>query len=484
MVLTMSESDVSLNDKQKAIIHALTNGSQGSTNLQKSLESIMNKEAFYTNLHDLVEKRIIVRIVNSNVTPPRVYYRLSGMGEKNLGKSGLPRRISKVRSDVILSERQFAMIRQLVESMYLFLRVDQLPNGGWGRSISPELRSRYSPEIGAGSITTTSFAMRGIVRFTGNPRHPAIEKATEFLEAHRKPNGSYGPLGAISVQEDRHTIVENCRHTAAAATALMELGVLTTPEMVKSLKFLLKHQKPDCGWGVTSDLSIKDSDCLTTSQVLRTLLSSVETGIKYRLDAGRVHAAILKGIGWLCANQKDGFWIYNHMEEYKTHYTPYVLLMVPELERYATPFFEHSFLQLTDIIKRLNGIPYRTETELPHVGTTAEFIFAMHLCSPKNEYVVVEGIKNLAKYCQNQESLPPIESVTASIVLSLCSIKYLGTISSNKTIRRLDAIAEDVIQKEEKIKTGETHIRTIVPLEYAFLYGALTALIQQSGSPR
>jgi len=474
----MSGTSEELDSLQRTILRTLANDQLAPSELLKRLSGHMSKETMFKNLRILAEKGIIQRNVDESFRPPRVYYRAHQPHEGRFENSYPPNVTGRSKETISLTNKEVARFQRLLESMYLFLLVDQLPNGGWGKSINPELRKRYSPEKGEGSISSTSFAMKGILSFTGNSHHSAIKRARQFLAEHRKANGSYGPLASLSVYESKYTITENCRHTAAATMASIELNDQTDSEIVQSIHFLLGHQKPDGGWGITSDLNIEDSDCITTAQVLRTLLLWVERGMKGNLDFGLVHAKILRGIGWLCEMQKGGFWIYDHNETNKTQYTPFVLFMVPELERYAPLIYERASMQLTDICKRSKGVP-SSKGGSPHVGTTTAFILAMNFGSSVNKHIVSEAIRNVLEFYDEGESLLPIESLTSALVLELTRIEGLNIIPPKETISKLDQVSADIVHKEEEIKNGQIRLSNILPSKYAFLEKALTTSIKR-----
>lgn len=392
-------------------------------------------------------------------------------------------KIRKINADfrlsrsIVLTDKENREVQNMLDAMYLLLLIDQLPNGAWGRTMSAELRKRYSPEMGRGSISCTSFAVKGILSYTNNPQHFAIKKALKFLSKHRKKNGSYGPQAPISVYEGKYTIVENCRHTAAATLTLMKLYGKITPETIKSIRFLLNHQKSDGGWGISSDMKIEDSDCLTTAQVLNMLFLSVKMGLERYINPSKIHAGILKGIGWICETQENGFWTYGSKKEYKTQYTSFLLQMVPELERYAPLVYERALSQLTIIYKDSNGMPYY-EGGPPHVGATSSFLLTLNHFYSENKQLISEGIGKLIQIYRKRKSLLPVESASWAFVLSLNTIEFLRLHPYQEMQSKITQIAKEILQNEEKIKTGEVRVKEILPAEYSFLSQIITGVIK------
>lgn len=377
----------------------------------------------------------------------------------------------------IFNERDIKNAQNMLNSMYLLLMIDQLPDGSWGRSITDKLREKFSLEKGKGSITATSLAIEGILNYTNNPEHHGIKKAMDFLLEHRKENGSYGPIVPISVYEGKYTIIENCRHTSTATRAVMKVYNKIDPETVKSLKFLLDHQKTDGGWGITSDVSIEDSDAITTAQTLEALFLSVKLGISRFIDPDKFNGKILKGIGWLCEKLEDGFWIYGGIKEYKTYYTSFILERVPELRKYSHDTYEKALQQLIDIFDKQKAIPYYAEG-MPHVGATANFLSALNHFHQDYEQMIFAGLKRLIRIYKKTSSLMPFEAPTCSFVLSLSNNKFLMLRLSQEQQKSLDEIVQQVLQNKEKIIRRVIYPYQILPSEYRFLSRVIVEILK------
>jgi hypothetical protein len=199
----------------------------------------------------------------------------------------------------------------LARCAYVFVLVDQWPDGLWGRSLSVAGKKEWSSRAEATaaeqlgksiSLSVSYYAVDAIRSYAGDSRHPAIEAAVAALKHHRRSSGAYGSY-RLSIESQyglEQRIHTSCRHTASALLLLLASGVFEAARIAESVGFLLAHQRPTGGWGVEADPTAEDADYPSTAAVLQ-VLSVVRrhSEIMDHVDAHELDEAIRSGLGWL-----------------------------------------------------------------------------------------------------------------------------------------------------------------------------------------
>jgi prenyltransferase beta subunit len=264
----------------------------------------------------------------------------------------------------------------LAEFAYLYLLVDQWEDGLWGRSISPgqkvNVTSRSevlaTQELGRGeSLSVTFFAVDSLCAYTGDTEHPAILSALDALPKHRMPDGSYGSyaMSSKSAFGARQEVLKSCRHTASALLLYDALDAANPAEYLKSIEFLVGHQKDDGGWGVSADVHEADSDCLSTAFVLQVLSefeASTASPLYSMSGRARVEATIALGLDWLrqARENGDGFWLYGPRgRERALFYTAIVLASFHKLQELDPALHSKAMLKLLPYQNEDGGWPLR-----------------------------------------------------------------------------------------------------------------------------
>jgi len=216
-------------------------------------------------------------------------------------------------------------LAQIARCAYVFLLVDQWPDGLWGRSLTAIGKKEWSSRAEATaaeqlgksvSLSVSYYAVDAICSYAGDSRHPAIQAAVAALKHHRRSSGAYGSYrlsieSQYGLEQQIHT---SCRHTASALLLLFAAGAFETVRIAESTRFLLAHQRATGGWGVEADPTAEDADCPSTAAVLQ-VLSLVQSCSEVigLIDGHKLEEAIRSGLEWLKRSRShgSGLWPYS-----------------------------------------------------------------------------------------------------------------------------------------------------------------------------
>ncbi|GAA0441781.1 prenyltransferase/squalene oxidase repeat-containing protein [Streptomyces sp. NPDC046215] len=138
------------------------------------------------------------------------------------------------RDDPALPEGALARVRSRATA---FLLRGQLPDGSWPAA------------WGINRIYGTWFAVRGL-RAAGTPRtHPALRRAAHWLRSAQRADGGWGEHHR-GCTENRYAEADESQpvSTAWALLALMDLTAPDDPAVLRGVRWLCSHQKPDGTW--------------------------------------------------------------------------------------------------------------------------------------------------------------------------------------------------------------------------------------------
>ena len=348
--------------------------------------------------------------------------------------------------------------KNLFDSVYLFLLIDQHEEGLWGKSLTPSLLKSFSRieeaqtaemQKRTKSISATFHAVDAIYTFTKDRRNPAIERTFDCLPDHREATGSYGTFGNLvsAYPTPQYQILVNCRHTATALLTYFLFQEKIDEKIAESVRFLIDHQK-DGGWGVTADLKKEDSECLSTSYVVRLLILTREKGIKEFLSKSyslRLDKAINNGLDWLKRHnaQHSGFWIFpKDNGDKNVQYSAAVLAIFPELRSYLRELYEETLGQIESIQQEDGGWPASVEGTSEMKPT----IYALNalVSSNKDDYTeqIEKGIDFIIQNIAEPSYTQDIHTVDWALLLKL--VKYININIAHQSDYEIRNIANEI----------------------------------------
>lgn len=366
-------------------------------------------------------------------------------------------------------------IKDFFASTYCLLSLDQFDEGLWGKSMHPGKRQKFSIHTGRGSITVSSFAIDGILKYTGTREHPRIKKAVGHLSEHcNKVNGAFGQRQRVSNDPrvmDLYRVVENCRHTAVAARILMNVTNKPNKKAIDAISFVLRHQKPHGGWGIDPEPDIDDAECLTTAHVLQALFEAKRKYYRFLNDEDQqsLDSEIFKGMGWLMGQLKDTlWWSYKDIKEKKIQYTVISLNYIPELRRYFPKQYDRIVNNLINISGAYSGgLPSAVENKNIHLDTTAEFILALDNFHEKYKEIIERAYQAVLK---NYKGL--LVSTAAddwANLLSLCKTQHLKYQASKQELESLEEMSSAILANDSTIEKSPVTIWNYLPRQFTFL---------------
>jgi squalene-hopene/tetraprenyl-beta-curcumene cyclase len=177
-------------------------------------------------------------------------------------------------------------------------------NGGWGAFDKDNTRAivyrlpfaDFGALLDPPSEDVTAHVLEMLAHFPG--REEIIQQALDYLRKTQRPDGSwYGRWGVNYIYGTWCVI--------SALAALSKEGWTVRDMMDRGVRWMLRHQNRDGGWG-ESCYSYEDSSFAgvgrsTPSQTAWAVLTLQAAG------SGQ-HPACQRGLAYLCATQKDGTW--------------------------------------------------------------------------------------------------------------------------------------------------------------------------------
>lgn len=378
-------------------------------------------------------------------------------------------------------ESNVKKLKEVFESAYLFLLIDQYEDGLWGKSITPELKKQYTGrEEENKSITVTFYAVDAIYLFTQNREHPAIKSVFRILPTRRDVDGSYGSfISTLSKYPVlKYKISKNCRHTATALLTYLLLEE-ENENMIESIKFLIDHQKRDGGWGNDPDLKVKDQDPITTAHVTRLLILLKEKKMNEFLPRDyllKLDEAINKGLEWLEQNNREnnGFWYFPSPEGQKEIlFSAYILSIFPELKIYRKELYETTLERIVSAQDRKSGGWPPSLGEKPDVRTTVWVVNS--LISEKDKYAerIEKGLDFIIKNISNPFYTENLIAADWAFLLKVAEYKNIRI--SQKLDNEIQALARNI---KERFDRGSLEFLELISRRFSMLRAPLLRMFK------
>jgi hypothetical protein len=286
--------------------------------------------------------------------------------------------------------------REMFETIYLLLLLDQFQNGIWGASLEAAA-DYYGHSNDPGSISVSTFSCLAITRFTGSRTATAIQDYRNYLQRRQSSRGAFGMKRESGTKKyPKSEILEHARHTATALSFFAFYDGYGHSSVTRALDYLINERTPEGLWVDFGPLYDDNVDPITVAfvinafeQVRRSILDEASGAEENSQIIAQIDSCITRGLDYIFTSplrSREGFWHYKYssdeekkrvlrnLYQYTTDVLSAVALSCRRLGSYL-PEIDMILGRLFSISsKHGGGLPRSPETHVPDLDATGRLI--------------------------------------------------------------------------------------------------------------
>ena len=389
-----------------------------------ALQSLWVKREIDTRLMDdlAAGRETIIPILLDNVPLPYLLKSVKWVDFRSSFIEG----IAQLKCRVLGASINAVEDQSVFELMYLFLLLDQFPNGIWGASLEKSV-DLYGHAYDPGSISISTFSSFAITRFTGSRTALPIQAYRKYLQSRQSESGAFGMKRQPGTTKYPKTeILEHARHTATGLSFFLLYDGYGHDRVYRALNYLLRTRTPEGLWVDLGASVNENTDPITVAFVIDALeqvLDAIQRkDPKDKTDErvlNQINDSISTGLNYIfnCPlRTPEGFWFYKfsspddkerilqNLYQYTTDVISSAAISCQRLGRYLAEIDE-IIQKLLSVAQRYGGgVPSSPDSHVPNLDTTARLISTCRYF-PKWQNDARSLYSSLPKLCSDQEVL-------------------------------------------------------------------------------